>query len=90
MSMLTTEQIRMARGALRWSAHRLSVEAGLALKTVQRIEQLDGVPQSHTQTLQAIQKALEDAGIEFIGTPQDGPGVRLRKTSQGGTALMDP
>lgn len=75
--MLTTQQIRMARGALRWSAQRLSDEAGVALKTIQRIESLDGVPPSHTQTLQAIQQALEAAGVEFIGTPTDAPGIRL-------------
>jgi hypothetical protein len=27
--------------------------------------------------LQALQKALEAAGIEFIGTPDDGPGIRI-------------
>ena len=78
--MLTTQQIRMARGALRWSAQRLSKEAGVALKTIQRIEGLDGVPTSHTQTLQAIQQALESAGIEFVGSPGDAPGVRLHGT----------
>jgi hypothetical protein len=25
-----------------------------------------------------IQKALEAAGIEFIGTPEDAPGIRVR------------
>lgn len=80
--MLTTQQVRMARGALRWSAQRLSDEAGVALKTIQRIESLEGVPPSHTQTLQAIQQALEAAGIEFIGTPTDAPGVRLHVTPE--------
>jgi hypothetical protein len=28
-----------------------------------------------------IQKALEAAGIEFIGTPEDGPGIRLRRAA---------
>ena len=80
--MLTTQQIRMARGALRWSAQRLSDEAGVALKTIQRIEKLNGVPSSHTQTLNAIRTALEAAGIEFVGTPTDRPGVRLRGGEQ--------
>ncbi len=26
-----------------------------------------------------IQHSLEAAGIEFIGTPDDGPGLRLRR-----------
>jgi hypothetical protein len=26
----------------------------------------------------SVKMALEDAGIEFIGTPDDGPGIRVR------------
>ena len=28
--------------------------------------------------LAMIQQTLEAAGVEFIGTPEDGPGIRLR------------
>jgi hypothetical protein len=28
-----------------------------------------------------VQKALEAAGVEFIGTPEDGPGIRLRRAA---------
>ncbi|WP_269812835.1 hypothetical protein [Pontibaca salina] len=28
--------------------------------------------------IQAIKSSLEAAGIEFIGTPEDGPGIRIR------------
>jgi hypothetical protein len=28
--------------------------------------------------LRDVQLALEAAGIEFIGTPSDGPGIRIR------------
>lgn len=30
------------------------------------------------KVLHAIQKAFEDAGIEFIGSSEEGPGVRLK------------
>jgi hypothetical protein len=30
-----------------------------------------------------IKVALEAAGVEFIGTPEDAPGVRLRHPQQG-------
>jgi aspartyl aminopeptidase len=33
------------------------------------------------KTLLAIKNALEAAGIEFIGTPEDAPGVRLKTIS---------
>jgi hypothetical protein len=42
------------------------------------MEVLDGVPTGNVKTLVAIQQALEGAGIEFIGGPDDSPGVRLR------------
>lgn len=41
-----------------------------------RIEQVDGVPPGRATTLADIQRALEAAGIEFIGTPEQGPGIR--------------
>ena len=33
---------------------------------------------SRTNTLFDVVKTLEAAGIEFIGSPDDGPGIRLR------------
>jgi transcriptional regulator with XRE-family HTH domain len=76
--MLTGPQIRAARAALGWSATRLANAAGLAMKTIARFEQCDGIPPSRSSTLAKVQKALEAAGIEFIGTPDDGPGIRIR------------
>jgi len=43
------------------------------------LESFDGVPSSNFKTLEAIKTAFEQAGIEFIGTPEDRPGVRLSK-----------
>ena len=42
-----------------------------------RLESSEGVPSSNVKTLDAIQRSLEQSGIQFIGTPDDGPGVRL-------------
>jgi hypothetical protein len=42
------------------------------------MEVMKGVPAGNIKTLSAIQAALEGAGIEFIGSPNDSPGVRLR------------
>ncbi len=77
--MITGAQIRSARGALRWSAAELSVKAGVGLQTIKRLEAVDGVPPSRSSTLLDVQKALEAAGIEFVGTPEDGPGIRIRR-----------
>lgn len=54
------------------------MHAGGASKTVRRLEGEQGVPQTTTATLTNIQSALEAAGIEFIGTPDDGPRIRIR------------
>lgn len=77
-SMPTGLQIRMARAALRWSAEDLADRAGLNPRTVLRIEQHDDVSSSSLQTLASIKGALEAEGIEFIGSLDGTPGVRIR------------
>ncbi len=77
--MLTAEQIRGARGMLRWSATKLAEMSGVSLPTIQRMESVQGVPKSLSTNLQAIQSALEDAGVVFIDQGEEsGPGVRLK------------
>ena len=77
--MILSTQIRAARGALGWSAQDLAERSGVSLRTILRMESTDGVPQGRVSTLMEIKTALEAAGIEFIGSPDDGPGIRLRK-----------
>ncbi len=62
---------------MRWSSEDLAKAAGVGGATIRRLEVQDGVPSVHAKTLQAIQAALEAAGIEFLGTPDDRPGVRV-------------
>ena len=80
--MLSTCQIRAARALLRWSAQDLAGASGIGISTIRRLELEDGVPAANIRTLEALKTALERAGIEFIGTPSDGPGVRLRGKTQ--------
>jgi transcriptional regulator with XRE-family HTH domain len=77
LSMITGLQIRSARAALGWSAKLLAEKSGVGLRTLMRIESVDGVPHSHSTTLLDLQSTLEAAGIEFIGTPEDRPGIRI-------------
>lgn len=76
MSMITGVQIRSARAALGWSAEVLADRSGISLRTLMRVEQADGLPPGRATTLAEIQRALEVAGIEFIGAPDYGPGIR--------------
>ncbi len=75
--MISSAQIRAARALLRWSAADLSAASGVGTATLQRMEVMDGVPSGQVRTLMAIKEALETAGVEFIGSPEDNPGVRL-------------
>jgi hypothetical protein len=77
-ALITTPQIRAARALLRWSANDLSDKSGVGISTIKRLEVMDGVPAINISTMIAIQNALEDAGVEFIGSPEDKPGVRLK------------
>ena len=77
--MITGVQIRSGRAALRWTAAQLASAAGVGIQTVMRLEAHDGIPPSRSSSLVAIRGAMGAAGIEFIGTPDDAPGIRVRK-----------
>ena len=78
MSTITGFQIRAARHGLKISAEKLSELSGVSARTIKRMETENDVPKSTIPNLNAIRAALESAGIEFIGTPEDGPGIRIR------------
>ena len=42
------------------------------------MEVMEGVPSGQVRTIEALRVALEGAGVEFVGSPSDAPGVRLR------------
>ena len=75
--MITAEQIRSARYALKLSVVELSESSAVSTATIKRIEASKGIPKSTKANLEALKKSLEKAGIEFVGTPEDGPGIRI-------------
>lgn len=76
---LTTGQVRAARALLRWTTERLAQESGVGLATIRRAEPVDGPLRMIRANAQAVQHALEAAGIEFIPKSEaGGVGVRLR------------
>jgi transcriptional regulator with XRE-family HTH domain len=79
--MVTPAQCRAARGLLDWSQQDLASQAGIGIVTVRQIEA--GVNEPRRATLVVVRQAFEKAGIEFIDENGGGPGVRLRKLSQG-------
>lgn len=71
------EQIKMARAGLGWSIERLSSESSVSVRTIKRIESEGGLSSATPANLKLIRETLEAAGVEFIGSEGDGPGVRL-------------
>jgi len=80
--MISTEQIRAARALLRWTAQNLADASGIGVATIRRMELMDGVPSGQVRTIEALRVALEAAGVDFVGSPSDAPGVRLRGKSK--------
>ncbi len=77
--MLTSEQIRAARMFLRWEQKDLAEASRVSLATIKRLEARPGAMQANDSTLTALQRALEEAGVEFIAENGGGAGVRLRR-----------
>lgn len=79
--MITSAQIRAARGILNWSRKDLAEHSGVSFASMMRLESFEGVPASNFKTLESVKQAFEKAGVEFIGTPEDGAGVRWKAKS---------
>lgn len=80
--MVISAQIRAARSLLRWTTNDLAGASGVSVATIKRLEAQDGVPGGQLRTIQDIKRAFEAAGIEFLGTPENGPGLRMRPKNQ--------
>jgi hypothetical protein len=79
--MLYSEQLRAARALLRWEQSTVAAHARVSVETVKRLERLDGpIVAVKVATIEAIRRALEAAGIEFIDPVEGkrGPGVALK------------
>ena len=76
--MITSGQIKAARALLGISIADFAKLAGIGFTTLVRLESSDGVPSGNIRTFEAVQKAFEQAGVEFIGTPEKGAGVRWK------------
>ncbi|MEE9925811.1 MAG: transcriptional regulator [Brucella anthropi] len=78
-------QCRMARVALNIGVRELAEMAKVSTNTITRFETLDradsetSITPLKPRTIEAIQAALEAAGVIFIDQNGNGPGVRLRE-----------
>ena len=80
IAIATGSQLRAARNALDWSIEELAERSGVSFRTLVRYESNDDVPPARGGNLAKVINTLEAAGIEFIGTPDDAPGIRIHRT----------
>ena len=76
--MPTASQLRAARALARWTMEELAARSGVSLRTIQRCESAEDVPEVGTRTLLRLVRAFEAAGIEFLQNA-NGLGVRQRR-----------
>jgi predicted transcriptional regulator len=80
--MITSAQIRAARGLLGIDQRELAAISGVSLPTIQRMEASEGNVRSMVDTLTKVVEAMQAAGIELIAeyarSDGSGRGVRLR------------
>ncbi len=79
--MITPVQCRAARALLDWPRERLASESRIGLRSIVDFERSARAPRY--VTLDALRRALEKAGVEFIAENGGGPGVRIRKSAMG-------
>lgn len=76
--MISDEQMRAARALLGWKQQELADKSGLSFATIQRMESL-GTGRSSAANVDAVQRVMEAAGIQFIPENGGGAGVRWAK-----------
>jgi len=76
---ITSEQVRAARGLLRWEQRDLAEKSGVSIASIKRLERAPGQVMAHSATIVAVVEAFNAGGVEFMFGDQ--PGVRL-KTSK--------
>jgi len=75
--MITAEQLRAARHAIRWTIADLSNASGVSVRALKMMEVQTGKLANRASTIAKLTSAFEAQGIEFIGSPDDAPGIRL-------------
>jgi transcriptional regulator with XRE-family HTH domain len=78
---ITAGQMKAARALLGLSGEQLAELSGVSLVAIRRAEGGRGLAGMMRANADAIRKALENAGVEFIPENGGGAGVRMRKPS---------
>ena len=79
LSIVIASQFRAARNALNWRITDAAKVSGVSIRTIKSIEAAEGLEAFKLSTIEKLKTAFERHGIEFIGTPDDAPGIRIHK-----------
>lgn len=80
LAMISSQQIKAARALLEWTQPQLARASGVSVPTIIRMEGSLGPSRSVAGNVEAVRRALEDAGIIFQDSDeQGGVGVRLKR-----------
>ena len=92
--MITAREVRAARVFLGWTRQRLADRAVVSLNSVIRLEQ--GIVSPRQNTISAVARVLQQAGIEFLSMAGAGEGIQFKKplrkaakSSKGGRLRAD-
>ena len=80
---ITGRQLAAGRALAGLSQAELVAKANISLPTLRRMEACEGPASGMPNNVEAVRRALETVGIEFIEENGGGPGVRLRKARKG-------
>lgn len=81
-SLINGRQIRMARGALKWSVAELAAQSGVSVSTIKRMEEAgDNIPNTLTGMQGALRQTFEARGIQFINAGERAAGQGIAFTS---------
>lgn len=76
---ISSDQVKAARALLRLSVNELAKASKVSASTIRRWESEVEYNKPNKSTVDKIRTALESHGIEFLGTAEEGPGVRLHR-----------
>ena len=77
--MITSSQIKAARAMTGLTVRAFAEKAGIAFSTMVRLESAaDEIPAGNVETLKKLKKTFESMGLEFLGSPEEGAGVRWK------------
>lgn len=76
---ITGRQLAAARALLGLAQGDLATAANISVPTLRRMEASEGPATGMANNIEAVRRALEAAGVEFIPENGGGAGVRLKK-----------